>query len=280
MNENLQLCAFADEAGNSLEEQIAALKENHIPYLEMRGVNGKNVVDLTVDEAKQIADRLEQDGLRIWSLGSPIGKVKFSAPFAAEEQRFQRLLDIADATGARCIRLFSFYDTEDSVACFDEVCRRMNRFLEIAHGHSVKICHENEKGIYGDTAERCLKLHRALPQLGCVFDPANFMQCHVDPLDAWALLEPYISYLHIKDCAADGQVVPPGCGQGHIATLVANYSKRGGGVMTLEPHLQEFVGLKGLEQENEKSVVGGMAFDNNRAAFDCAVHALQSILNA
>jgi hypothetical protein len=33
MKQNLHLCAFADEAGNALEDQIKALKENHIPYL-------------------------------------------------------------------------------------------------------------------------------------------------------------------------------------------------------------------------------------------------------
>jgi sugar phosphate isomerase/epimerase len=278
MKQNLQLCAFADEAGNRLEEQIAALKENGIPYLEMRGVNGKNVVQLTDEEAADITARLAEHGLRVWSLGSPAGKSKLSDDFAAEEARFERLLRIADITGARCIRLFSFYGADDSDACFEEICRRLNRFLEMAQGHSVVLCHENEKGIYGDTAERCLKLHRALPQLGCVFDPANFMQCGVDTLDAWALLEPYINYLHIKDCAADGRVVPPGTGMGHIADLVERFSNRGGGVMTLEPHLQEFVGLAGLEMEGEKSVVGGIAFENARAAFDCAVNCIRPMM--
>ncbi len=278
MKQNLQLCAFADEAGNKLEEQIAALKENGIPYLELRGVDGKNVVGLSADEAKSITERLAEQGLRVWSLGSPAGKSQLREDFIHEEERFKRLLQTADITGARCIRLFSFYGADDTDACFDEVCRRLNRFLELAQGHSVILCHENEKGIYGDTAERCLKLHRTLPQLGCVFDPANFMQCGVDTLDAWGLLEPYINYLHIKDCAADGRVVPPGTGMGHIAELIERYSKRGGGVMTLEPHLQEFIGLAGLEMEGEKSVVGGIAFESARAAFDCAVNAIRPMM--
>ena len=40
----IKLCAFSDEANNSLDGQIAALKRNNIPYMEMRNVNGKNVV--------------------------------------------------------------------------------------------------------------------------------------------------------------------------------------------------------------------------------------------
>jgi sugar phosphate isomerase/epimerase len=277
MDKRLQLCAFADEAGNSLAEQIAALKANAIPYLEIRGVDGKNIADLNAAEAKAIYERLADEGIRVWSLGSPAGKTKITADFAVEEERFKRLLETADLMQARCIRLFSFYETAGDAAYFDEVCCRLNRFLELAKGHSIKLCHENEKGIYGDTAERCLQLHRALPDLGCVFDPANFMQCGVNTLTAWELLEPYLTYMHIKDCAPDGSIVPPGDGQGHIAELAELYAKRGGGVMTMEPHLMEFVGLAGLEEEGDKSAVGGLKFTTTREAFDYAVKALRSI---
>ena len=47
----LILSAFADEAGASLTEQIAALSENNIPYIELRGVNGKIISDHTPEEA-------------------------------------------------------------------------------------------------------------------------------------------------------------------------------------------------------------------------------------
>jgi sugar phosphate isomerase/epimerase len=278
MKQNLHLCAFADEAGNALEDQIKALKENHIPYLEMRGVNGKNVSDLTAKEAQAITERLEEEGLRVWSLGSPTGKTNISADFSFEEERFKRLLETADVTGARCIRLFSFFECDESQACFDEVCRRLSRLLELSVGHSVVLCHENEKGIYGDTAQRCLMLHRALPQLGCVFDPANFMQCGVDTLEAWSLLSPYVNYLHIKDCDSQGRVVLPGTGRGNIAELISRFSKRGGGVITMEPHLQEFVGLADLEREGERSAVGGITYESPRAAFDSAVNAIRPMI--
>ena len=51
----LQLCAFADEAGSSLVEQIAALRRNRIPNLELRSIDGKNVLDFTEDEARAYA---------------------------------------------------------------------------------------------------------------------------------------------------------------------------------------------------------------------------------
>ena len=64
-----QLCAFADEAGSKLSEQIAAMKENQIPYLEIRGVDGVNIADLTKEKAREIRQWLDAEGLSVWSLG-------------------------------------------------------------------------------------------------------------------------------------------------------------------------------------------------------------------
>ena len=49
--------------------------------------------------------------------------------------------------------------------------------IELAKGSGIVLCHENEKGIYGDIASRCAEIHRELPALKAVFDPANFIQC-------------------------------------------------------------------------------------------------------
>ena len=49
-------------------------------------------------------------------------------------------------------------------------------------------------------------------------------------------------------------------------------------MLSLEPHLYEFVGLQALEQEGEKSVVGAMSFKTSEEAFDYAAHTLKKIL--
>ena len=80
---------------------------------------------------------------------------------------------------------------------------------DYALAHNVLCCHENES-IYGDTAERCLDLYQHFEgRLAGVFDPANFIQCGVHPLEAYEMLEPYILYMHVKDAKmADGSVTP------------------------------------------------------------------------
>ena len=93
------------------------------------------------------------------------------------------------------------------------------------------------------------------------------------------MLAPYVEYGHIKDAAPDGHIVPPGDGIGALREYLPLYAAQGGVVLTLEPHLAEFVGLKALEGV-ERSEVGGLNFEKNRAAFDHAVMKLREILDA
>ena len=274
---NFKFSAFADEAGKMLTEQIDAMRGNGIGYLEMRGVNGTNVADLTPADARAIRAELDAAEIAVWSLGSPIGKIKLADPFAPELDRFKRLLETADITGAKRIRMFSFYEAEGEGA-FDAVCERIDRYLDAAKGSGVILCHENEKGIYGDIASRCAELHKALPALRAVFDPANFVQCGQDTAEAWEMLAPYIDYMHIKDARfSDGLVVPPGAGDGQLAHLLGKYAAQGGEVLTLEPHLKVFKGLDALENGERPKVPEGM-FATGREAFDFAVTALRGVI--
>ena len=166
-----QLCAFADEASPKLAEQIIAMRENNIGYLEMRGVDGVNVAKLTAEQAKAAARDLSAAGIKVWSLGSPAGKSPITQDFAVEREQFLRLLETAQITDAKCIRLFSFYGTDGKPEYRDEVLERLSRFIDLAKGSGVILCHENEKGIYGDNDIRCAEIHRALPELKAVLTP-------------------------------------------------------------------------------------------------------------
>ena len=59
-----------------MDGQIAALQRNHIYYTELRSVAGKNVKDFTLAQAKEIKLQLADNGIDVWSIGSPLGKIK------------------------------------------------------------------------------------------------------------------------------------------------------------------------------------------------------------
>lgn len=280
MKDQVRIYAFTDEAGNSLAQQLAAMKRNGLSGMEMRFINGHNVSALPIGEAKEIKKVLDGEGLKVWSLGSPIGKIGIREDFAPHLDQFKYTLDVADVLEAENIRMFSFYmeGDKDPAIFRDDVLERLQKLLEAAEGSSVNLCHENEKGIYGDNAARCADILNQLPKLKAVFDPANFVQCGQNTLEAWKLLADRVHYMHIKDALEDGFVVPAGCGAGHVPEIVADYIARGGRALSVEPHLQVFKGLDTLEEEGQRTKLGKYEFASADAAFDAACSAIKAIV--
>lgn len=278
----MKIYAFADEASPLIDGQIIALKENGLDGLEIRNVDNVNVSDISDAKAKEVRKKLDNAGLSVWSVGSPIGKIDIVKDnFDLHTEKFRRTLEIAEILGAKNIRLFSFYIPKDSDPSEyrNEVIERLGKFIGIASETGIELCHENEKGIYGDNAERCLEIYKALPEMKAIFDPANFVQCGVDTMPAWEMLKIYVKYLHIKDALPDGNVVPAGKGSGNLAYILSDYRKMNGTALTLEPHLKVFAGLSALETEGDKSAVGEIySYKTNEEAFRAAADALKALI--
>lgn len=278
--EKIKIYAFADEADPQIDGQIAAMQRNGLSGLEVRGVDGTNVFAISVEKAKEVKKKLDDAGLSVWSIGSPLGKIHIeNDDFTEHMERFRHTVELAHIFGARTMRMFSFFMPEncDPARYHNQVIDRLGVFLE--HADGIILCHENEKGIYGDVASRCLQIHQALPELKAVFDPANFVQCGQDTLQAWDMLKGYVEYMHIKDALPDGSVVPAGCGSGNVKQIATDYIRRGGHAFTMEPHLAVFAGLSDLEREGEESVVGTRyVYESNEAAFDAACNAFKKLL--
>lgn len=275
------LSAFSDEAGAPLATQIAALHRNRIARTELRGVNGKNVSSLSDEEARETARILSGEGIALSAMGSPYGKYDIDQPFAPHLDAFKRGLELCGLLGAKRMRMFSFFYPKgsDPDAWKDEVFDRIDEMLSLAKQAGVRLAHENEKGIYGDTDDRCRAIKDAFgDKLDVVFDPANFVQCGVDTLQALRLLGQDVAYAHIKDAlASDGSVVPAGKGDGHVDALLRALDGRGGEFMlTLEPHLTVFDGLAGLQDEKLRHAYH---YPTAEAAFDAAVAALKELLS-
>lgn len=249
------LTGFADEISPELDEQLETLVSLDMQYLELRAAWGKNVLDLSDAEIDRVATSLAERGIRVSSIGSPIGKIGIHDDFEAHQSRFKRALWCAERLGAPYIRIFSFFVPENEASLHrSSVLDRLKRLVEMAEEHDVVLVHENEKHIYGDIPERCLDIVESVnsPKLRLVWDPANFVQCGVNsPHDAgYEMLRPYIEYVHIKDAlVGSGQNVPAGEGDGEIPKTVAALRDSGfDGFFSIEPHLKEagtFSGFSG-----------------------------------
>jgi sugar phosphate isomerase/epimerase len=254
------------------------MQENGIGLLELRSIDKKNVTKFTNEEVKEYKKQLDDAGIGVWSIGSPIGKVKIEDDFNIDLDLCKRTIEIANMFEAKSLRMFSFYGTNGEEKYRDLVMERLAKYVETTKGTDVVLCHENEKGIYGENAARCLEIHEAIPELKCVFDPANYVQCGQNTLEAWDMLEKHVFYGHIKDSLADGSIVPPGKGEGHIPEYLPKFKAKGCEVLTLEPHLAVFSALADIEQKGDESKIGLYKFTSAREAFDCAVNTLKDII--
>jgi sugar phosphate isomerase/epimerase len=243
----LKLAAFADEIGPDLDEQIRVCKANAVTHFELRGVYGKNVMDFGPELRAEIKSRLAENGMGVVSIGSPIGKVAIDKPWPEHFDRFKYAVELALYFKSPFIRLFSYYPAGGEGKGpldphRDEVVDRFRQKAEYLNELPVTMVHENEKGIFGDIARRCLDLMQAVnsPKLRCAFDFANFVQCGEDPAKNWPLLKPYTAHIHIKDAKmGSGQVVPAGQGDGRIPEILKDAWASGyRGFLTLEPHLK------------------------------------------
>ncbi len=282
------LSGFIDESSPSLEGQIAALKRNNMSYFEPRKIDGKNITDFTLDEAKELKAKLDEAGVKVSSIGSPIGKIQIDGDFEAHFEKFKNTVEIAKILEAKYIRMFSFFFTngQSMEENSEKVCRQVKAMADYSAEQGVYCCLENEKGVYGDNAERNLEVLRYChPNLYAIVDPANYIQCGVDPLEAYNKVAGFVKYLHIKDAYFEnGEVVPAGKGDGKVAEIIKLFARNDGEkILSLEPHLTVFDGLSDLEPDNEtaKSIENkkSYVYSSSEEAFDSAVAALNEILD-
>lgn len=277
------LSAFADEASASLDEQIATLKALGISHIEPRNVDGTNVSDLTEEAAKAVRKKLDDAGIGLSSIGSPIGKIDIAGDLDKHIEKLKNTINVANILGAKYIRMFSFFvpvGHEDEYET--QVFAGMERMVETARGTGVKLVHENEKAIFGDSTDRCVRLmERFAPELGFAFDPSNFVQCEQDTKAGFPRLKKYLTYMHMKDSKFPSNAErehrdmgfegvsdahrPVGQGDGNVSWIIdqlidMNYE----GFMTLEPHLTNC------------ALVPGSAVDK----FNAAAHALIDLIES
>ena len=241
------LSGFIDEISKDFTEQCEVASGLGLRHVEVRSAWGTNILDLDAGQLDTLRETLDGYGLKVSSIGSPIGKISIDDEFAPHLERMRHAVEVAKTLEAPYIRIFSFFIPEgtDPDSRRDEVLNRMSALADVAAGADVILVHENEKEIYGDIPRRCLDIVTSVsaPHLQLAWDSANFVQVGVRPFtEGYAMLRPHVSYIQIKDALlADGTVVVAGAGDGEVPETVRALRADGfDGFFSLEPHLGEF----------------------------------------
>ncbi len=276
---NYVLSAFADEYSSDFITQLKALNDFGFSHIEVRGVNGINVSKLSVSQVKETKKQLSDYGVKVSSIGSPLGKINIDDNLDEHLEMARHVFYIANEFGTKNVRMFSFYLPSDDISLYrDRVFDALAKMTELAKSFGVTLCHENEAKIYGESPTACLEILEYFGgKIKCVFDMGNFVLDGFDAFKAYELLKSHIEYFHIKDALKAGAIVPCSKGEAQIEKILDDYAtfNKKSTFITLEPHLQTFDGLNALV---------GKAFDNPykyktaQDAFSDAVQKLKEIL--
>lgn len=225
--DTIVLTGFSDEIAPQLDVQLEAIREWGLSHIELRAADGVNVSDFTPEKRREVKEKLDAAGVKVSSIGSPIGKISIEEDFAPHLEKLKATLETQKELGAPYVRMFSFYipKDRDPQEFRGQVLEREGAMIQEAQRWDSVLLHENEKGIYGDTAPRCLDLMEQLscPNFKAVFDFANFVEVGQQTLPAYEALKPYVEYVHIKDALwNEKRVVPAGQGDGHVEEILSS----------------------------------------------------------
>jgi sugar phosphate isomerase/epimerase len=217
----IHVAAITDEFSPTLKTALDAMQELGVKGVELRIVDGRNVVELSPGELDAVRADIEARGMTILSIASPVLKCVlpdapeidarlqhdvFGSAYTIDDQPrlAERAFEAAKRTGAGIVRVFSYWRTVNPSACLDRVVAALRELGDQASACGVTVGVENEHACNIGTGAELGALLRALehPRIAGIWDPANALI-----LDEKAYPDGYrqiparrIAHVHAKDC--------------------------------------------------------------------------------
>ncbi len=242
------LSGIADEAGDSITEQIAVHKRLGFNYIEVRNVDRITVDTMSDERFKAVMAQLNSNNIRISCLASDVGKLHLSGekymPFEKDVASLESLLKRAVRAGCSFIRVMGYrpggeVSNDEWLA---QSVERLKVLADMAKKSGVYLALENCVGWYANSGkDMAYFLERvASDHLVCLYDTGNPVCQHgADSWEFYQNVKERIGYVHIKDATGHGEhYTYPGEGDGKVPEILADLYKRGySGFVSIEPHM-------------------------------------------
>jgi sugar phosphate isomerase/epimerase len=221
MTELFRLACITDEFSPDLEEALDAMRDLGMRGAELRVVFGKNIADLTPEDVERARAAVNERGMEVVSLASPLLKcllpdapevdARFQQDVFASQHTFEdqpeltaRTFAIAKQAGAPIVRVFSYWRVVEPEAVFDRVVAALRDLAGKAAEEGLIIGLENEAACNIATGAETARVLKALdhPNLKVVWDPANALVAGETPFPYGYDLLPKgrLGHVHAKDC--------------------------------------------------------------------------------
>ena len=288
------ISGFADEASyhKTAVEQFAAFAALGLQYYSIRfmdaGWGVKNVMQLSAAEIKKIRRLQNEYGMKVSSIGSPIGKVKIKdiedgtgnvfVPLKKYLNReVKKACQLAHAFETQLIRGFSFYHPKgtDPRDYLSQAVDQLGQIAEVCHKEDVTFGLEIEANLIGSTGQLLAEIHKLVnsPAMMLVFDAGNVVTqgCPAGEVFAQYLaMKSGLGWMHIKDYRharpvqkkahvdedALANFVPAGLGEGAHKQILCDFKRV---LPSLEKKLRRR-GIPGVFLDLEPHLKGGGQF--------------------
>jgi sugar phosphate isomerase/epimerase len=279
------LLGIGDEAGNTIDAQIAATQDLGWHHIEMRGVevpgfSKANFHDIP-DKAFDIAvDKLQAAGIAVHCFGSTImnWSKKIEDPFDVTIAEVKRCIPRMQRLGTKFVRIMSFKPADTDSRIPTEVFHRVREVTSMFLDAGLQPVHENCMNYGGMGWPYTLDLLDKVPGLKLVFDTANPVfnpdrskakpWPQQDPWEFWQNVKSHVVHIHVKDATwnpekNDADYNWPGEGQGRVRDILEDAFRIGyQGAVSIEPHM--VVVFHYLNSKANDSAIQANFFDYGR----------------
>ncbi|MFF9127652.1 sugar phosphate isomerase/epimerase family protein [Streptomyces sp. NPDC014889] len=242
----LTLAGIGDEAGHGIDAQLAAVRSLGWTAIELRGVDGIPLAELTEPAFARVTDAVRAAGLSVVAVDSRIGGWARPADgdFTADVDELRTLGRRCPVLGTRYVRIMSYPSGALAEPAWRAtVIERIRVLTHHAEQAGLVLLHENCAGWAGSSASRVHDLLQSVdsPALGLLFDIGNGIAHGYSAYELLRETAGHVRHVHVKDAdgpAADPVYRLPGRGQSRVADCLRLLLDSGyAGALSIEPHL-------------------------------------------
>src|SRR6516225_626854 len=213
-----KLGIITDELTGKLEDALPFITGHHVHWCELREMWGKNIMNLSREELDRARKLIDNDGLKVRDIGSPIFKWnlpqmpakvnekrdEFKASFAGNDagRLLEQSFALARHFGTHKVRMFSYWRVDDPERAYKYVRDRLAEAAEVAANNDIVLVLENEHTCNVGTGRELGHLLKEInsPALSGNWDPGNAAMLDEIPYpNGYEAVRGMFSHMHIKD---------------------------------------------------------------------------------
>jgi sugar phosphate isomerase/epimerase len=229
---------ITDEISQEFEHALDVMLEYGVRDAELRGLWGTNVMELSGAQRERARKALEQRGMRVCSIASPIFKCSLypdtvdtgPGPLHLAQERtldqqlalVERAIELCRYFNTSLVRIFAFWRrAELTEAVRQDVVTALSPAVRLAQEAGIVLGLENEHACLLGTGAETARVLRAVasPHLRAIWDPGNAFFLGEEPFPGgYEAVRPFLAHVHVKDAAAgaDGRPGWAVVGEGEI----------------------------------------------------------------